>query len=253
VPDGLASRGTTLYVANEDEQVEGFTQVTNFTTPNSSWTSYGGTAFIDIFSVAINPSNNDVYVLDNGANKVYQLTSAGGAVNASAYAFSDLEDLATDSSGNYYVADNGLNEVFEFSSAQAEQNHWTEAGINTLTNPTAVALDSSNNIYIADSGNLAIYKLSSSTGNALLYTWTLSASADITQMAIDGSGNIYAADIGNVTVDKFIPGTAAVASKFIGSEGGGAAFLDPIGITILPTGNLLVADDLLGKLQEYVP
>ncbi len=247
-----------VYVTQPSD-VEVFNSVANFTSPSATWTQYGTTAFIQPQTQAVNPVNGNVYVVDGGsggAQVVYQFTSAGVAVNKSTTSFNDIQDVETDSNGNAYVVDQGGATLYELSSAgMTVVKTWTAAGSTAFSSLFSVALDSSNNIYVCDNGSAAghnhIWEMNYS--GTVLNTWNTPNGNFIYQMCVDASGTVYAADEGVVGLEEYVPGTAAIAHTFTGSEGGGTAFQQPDGVCILPNGNLLVADYFLNNLQEYVP
>ncbi|SFC72929.1 hypothetical protein [Massilia yuzhufengensis] len=70
-------------------------------------------------------------------------------------------------------------------------------------------------------------------------------------IALDAAGNLFVADQGNFTIRKITPAGvvstlagAAGASEIIDAVGGGARFLDPIGLAINGSGTLYVTDYL---------
>ncbi len=250
-PMDMAVNGSTLYLAACSYDFELF-NLGNLSTPVNTWSGYGSTVFAWVQGVAVNPLNGNVYVLDYGADTVYQFTSAGAAVNASTYPFNNPYDIATDSSGNYYVPDMANAAVYEFNPSNTLLKTWTTAGPNAFVWPSAVAFDSLNNIYIADASAEKLYELQAGT-NTLLNTWSLPNYALFYQMAINGSGLVYAPDFNNQIVEEFIPGTSGPVTTWNGSQGGGTAFTGPVGIVILPNGNILVSDYYSDLLEEYSP
>jgi len=227
-----------------------FNSISSFTTPSSTWSSYPSYPFYSVEAAAVNPTNGNVYVMDNSYTQVFEFTSAGSAVNLS-QGFTGPTDVETDSLGNFYVVDSGVNTLYKINSSMAQLNSWTAVGGHSFTtNTSAVALDSSNNIYVADTAG--IWEMSSA--GVSIASWTLPSSGFITQMAVNPSGAIFAADNGTGYVDEYIPGTSTYKNRWTGSTtGGGTNFTYLWGICLLPGGNLLTSDNSGNLLQEYAP
>ena len=178
--------------------------------------------------VAVDGSGN-VYVADNGNNKIRKITPAGVVSTLAGIGLTGSSD-GTGSAARF----NG---------------------------PIGVAVDGSGNVYVADYGNHTIRKItpagvvSTLAGSAGQFgssdgTGSAARFSNPTGVAVDGSGNVYVADIGNNTIRKITPagvvstigGTALIAG---GADGNGAAavFCEPYGITVSPTGALLYVSD----------
>jgi len=234
--------GTTLYAVNEYGSLVVY-DLSNFNSPTTTWTSYGSTSFTYLYAAAVNPVNNNVYVVDNGQT-VYQLTSSGAAVNQNPNDFGgNAYAIATDANGNYYIAD-ASGKVTEYDSGNNLLNTWTTAGSFSLSLPFAVALDSSNNLYIADGTNAQIYELQSVT-NTLLNTWSESSFGY--QMAVDQNGTVYISSNGD-HVDVFFQGSIGPVVW----NGAPNNFMESLGLALIPgTQNILVSDSIVGKTSEY--
>ncbi|HVM33010.1 MAG TPA: NHL repeat-containing protein [bacterium] len=252
-PQGMARTGTTLYIAAGGNVL--IYDTGDLSTPVNTWSAYDTIAFSNVVGVAINPTNGNVYVADEGNESVYQFTSAGATVNASSFSFSDVEGIAADLNGNLYVADTYKPAVYEFGPSQGSPlATWTAASGKSIDSPTGVSTDSSNNLYIATASGSQqyIFKFAAGSTTSVLNTW-VTGDYYIYQMVVDGSGNVYAAEYGNEMVDAFVPGTSTAISSWDGSQGGGSAFQGPDGIIFLSNGDILVADLEASELQEYRP
>ena len=250
-PNGLAVDGTTVYVAEGDGFSVSKVQVLNPSgTPTASYTQYGSTSFGLPYGVAVDPVSHNFYVLDNGNDAVYQLTSAGAQVNTWG-GFNAPEGIAVDSSENVYVADWGNDAVEEFNSSGSPVAQWGGAGtVGGFSGPSAVAVDGSGNVYVADSGNQVVKKFDS-TGSSLAQ-WSTGSNSDVFGITVDGSGNVYVADAGGSVVKKY-DSTGAQITVFKGSP----AFSNPDGV-VLSGGDVWVTDYLngphsQGSLQIFGP
>ena len=260
-PGGLATQGTTVYASmGNPVGVAVFDQLTDFSNPSTTWTSYAGSSLTDnvpeplheFTTVTVNPTNGNVYALDDIMKEIYQFTSAGAAAGSYIDNFMVLLDIKTDSNGNSYIVDGGADTVYEYNSSNVEINHWTQAGTTPLGEPTAVALDSSNNLYIADYGNEAIYELSASPGNPLVASWSIPHGGYINQMVVNGTGVIYASDYYLSQLEEYVPGTTTAKNEWNGTQGGGTQFGQLLGVVLLPNGNILTSDGG-GFFQEFYP
>jgi hypothetical protein len=119
-------------------------------------------------AAAVNPVNDDVYVL-NALGNIELYDKATGevlssfAVPPSGNLFSfTIVQIAADSSGDVYVPVIPENEVLEYSETGTLLNTFKGSGAGTLSEPSGVAVDSSGNLWVADTGNNRIEELSSS-------------------------------------------------------------------------------------------
>jgi sugar lactone lactonase YvrE len=250
-PGNMAVYGTTLYAVVGDNTIQTF-NVNDLSTPLSTWTSYDVSNFNYLTGVAICPASGNVFVMDEGMEKVYQFTSTGVTVNSSSYSFSDIYGIAADSKGNLYVADSADGKVLKFDSNQGEPiTAWSKVGTISLQLPNGLALDSSDNLFVAD--NSYIYELDA-TNYVLLNKWQNNNASYTYQLALDETGWVYAAVYDSPSrVAEFAPGGTTAALTWAGSQGGGTAFTGANGIAFLPNGNILVADYDGDLLEEYHP
>jgi len=114
--------------------------------PNTPAPEYPG-------SVAVNPTNGDLYVLDNAGNKANTKMRVYGEAGCGAQKVSwpvetsagkAVPGLATDSAGNVYVPNPQVGKVVKYSPS-GEATVLVEG----LTNPTAVAFDFAGHLFVA--------------------------------------------------------------------------------------------------------
>ncbi len=141
-------------------------------------------------AVAINPSTNDLFVMDRLNNLIRKINAAGDVstfagikgssslVNGPTLAnatFPQSFGMVMDPSGNLYVSDQSFNcirlinvtsNIVTTIAGNSSQPYGSgvfngdgPALSSTLFNPTALAFDNSGNLIIADSGNRLIRKL----------------------------------------------------------------------------------------------
>jgi uncharacterized protein (TIGR03437 family) len=208
-------------------------------------TGDGGAAesatFQSLTGIAVDASGN-VYVADNGADRVrlisaatdlvtaYAGTGSRGSTGDGGLATSGLlafytninSPLALDSHGNLYIGDNGNNKI-RMVSPQGILT--TFAGTGTLGNPdgvpvtsafadaNAMVCDAAGNLYVAGYSFDAIYRISggtvqriSGTSGISLADGTPALSAAFTAygLKIDANGDLYAADPAYNVVRKLV-------------------------------------------------
>jgi DNA-binding beta-propeller fold protein YncE len=161
-------------------------------------------------------SSGDVYVVDNGNNRVQEwapgatagVTVAGGnGAGSAANQLSFPGGIFVDSSGNLYVADTGY-AIFPPQNNRVQE--WTPGATSGVT---------------VAGGNGA-----GSAADQLSYP---------TDVFVDGAGNIYVEDSGNNRVQKFAPPAPPTTSVLLPSKGAtlsGGTWLDagassPIGVS----------------------
>ena len=180
----------------------------------------GGAGQFDVDPAGVaTDSSGDVYVADNGNNRIDEFSAAGAFIKAYGWGVVDgasqfetctstcqagiagggagqldsPEGVATDSSGDVYVADDGNERIDEFSAAGAfiKAYGWgvsdgasqfetctstCQAGIagggaGQLNPPEGVATDSSGDVYVADDANERIDEFSAAGAFIKAYGW----------------------------------------------------------------------------------
>jgi len=214
-------------------------QVTTFAGNGISASADGpanSASFVSTRGLAIDNANN-IYVADNGGNKIRKITPAG---------------LVTT------VAGSGTPGAMNATGTNA-----------SFTNPTGLTVDAAGNIYVVDSGNHLIRKIAPNgavttyagsgfagfnNGNATM------ASFDFPNDAIiDGAGNLYVSDYVSDEIRKIAPdGTVSTLAGYpvIGSTDGTGAiarFYNPSGLTFDAKGNIVVADANNELIRQVTP
>jgi sugar lactone lactonase YvrE len=190
--------------------------------------------------VAVDASGN-VYIADEGNNRVVKATLTSGTYSAPSTVVSGLiyaDGVAVDSSGNLYIADHGQSGILK---ETLSAGVYTQSLIGNGFNPFSVAVDSSGNLYAADgsTGNLYIETLQSG-----IYTQSSVALTSASGVAVDSSGNIYVAQPPNHQVLK-----GTVVSGVYMSFPVATGLNSPIGVAVDAGGNVYIADN--GADQVY--
>ncbi len=235
--------------------------------------------------IAVNQTNNNVYVADYNNGRIEELSSTGtwlasiGSKGSTGGAFSSPQGVTIDSSGNLWVADYGNNRIQELSSSgtfllaigwgvkdgKAEAEACTTAteckagisgsGNGQMANPAALTF-AGGNVYVADYSNNRVDEFS--TAGAYISKFGSKGTAmgkfegphDIATEA--ASGDLYVVDKGNNRVQKFTPAGSFLAT--FGSNGSGNGQLEhPDGMTITSAGAVYVIDSLADRIEEWVP
>jgi hypothetical protein len=149
---------------------------------------------------ALNPTNGDLYVYDEGEIDTYD-PSTGALLPPPAsfpvplsinheYGFGGLPtvQIAADTAGNVYVPVIAENEVLEYSPTGALLKTLTGgSGVGALKGPNGVAVDASGNLWVADTGNNRIEKLSPADAPVGEIR-----SERVESVALDGHGDVFA-------------------------------------------------------------
>jgi len=150
-------------------------------------------------------SSGDVYVTDEGNDRIQKFTSDGkfittwGSSGSGDGQFSAPQGASVDSSGNVYVADDGNDRIQKFTSDGKFITTWGSngRGDGQFSRPEGVAVDSSGNVYVADYNNDRIQKFTSD--GKFITTWGSSGSGEGQfsgpgGVAVDSSGNVYVSE-----------------------------------------------------------
>jgi DNA-binding beta-propeller fold protein YncE len=223
----------------------------------------------DPLGVAVD-KNGNVYVVDNGNNRVQEFSSAGIYMNqwGGLPAETGAEPngpfgIAIDNSGNIYVTDLSNNSIQEFAGGAGTptQLGGSGSGNGYFNEPYGIAVDKNGNVYVADSMNNMIQKFNSS--GTFVSQWGSSygnpgsGNGQLNYpvgVAVDGSGNVYVVDKNNYRIQKF-SSADGITYTYVSQLGldpyGNRYFASPWGIAVDSNGNVYVSDQGNYNIQVF--
>ncbi|HEV2975127.1 MAG TPA: SMP-30/gluconolactonase/LRE family protein [Solirubrobacteraceae bacterium] len=287
-PSGLDLVHKTTYDPNTGNIVETSTPAANSETiyPFAFSAAFGsegaGSGQFKTPAGSATDAAGDVWVVDEGNNRIEELSSSGAFVKMFGWGVSngvaEFQTCTTScragiagsgngqfqapwgiainqSTGNVYVADRGNNRIEELSSAGAFIAKFGTSGSGTLKEPTGDAIDSSGDVWVSDWGHNRLVEFNSE-GNFIREAGSSGSGSG----QINGPGglvvseaSVFVADYYNNRIDQF-SSTGASLGQF-GSKGSGAGqFNGPYAVIANPsTGALYVADTYNHRIQELSP
>jgi len=224
---------------------------------------FGAGQFSSPQGIAINQTNNDVYVVDKGNNRVEEFNSSGGYIGTFGKKGSGLGELnaprgiAIAPNGDVWVGDYGNNRITEFSETGEALGSFGSAGTGNgqFEGPDGIAF-SGGTAYVVDVNNERVQEFSLSgeyiakfgskgTGNGQYEAPT----GIVTE---PDSGDLYVADYGNSRVEELNP--AGVFLLSYGKKGSGnGEFSSPEQVAVNAAGDLYVSDSGNSRVQELEP
>ena len=185
---------------------------------------------------AANPEKNELYEFQEPTVKVD---------------FHGISGLASDSQSHIYVSDVGTGRVAEITPTGKVLAQWGGGtALGQFHCPEAVAADANGNVFVDDAANARIVKLSS-TGRAIV-AWPLPSPplgyyiygcGPGSSMAVDHFGRVFLVDSSSHALRVYSGTGANVGTHQI-------ANFYPVGVTVAPDGNLLLAGtDLAAGLR----
>jgi len=283
-----------LYVADSDNnRIRKITAAGVVTTlagcENPTYTDGFGTkaSFKNPYGIAIDASGN-IYVADNGNNRIRKITADGIVTTLAGSGDSDYADgsgtsasfhwpegVAVDAFGNVFVVDTYNKRIRKITASGVVSTHAGSGnegfvdGIGSEASfdyPCGIALDSSGNIYVADAGNHRIRKI---TASGLVTTFAGSGKRAFangygtkasfnwpTDVTVDAFGNVYVSDAGNNRIRKISTKGKVTTIAGSGKEGykdgnkRNASFNSPTHITLDTFGNLYVTEESNHRIRK---
>ncbi len=211
--------------------------------------STSGTAFNDPEGVAVDATNQLVYVSDSGNSRIVVFGLSGNYLNqwntSQNGQLSYPEQVAVPGDGYIYVADAAQALILKYQPNGTLSASFLGTGNGILVNPTGVAVYSGD-IFVADQGDDQVVVLNSSNG--LVTNWgsygnVAGQFVDPEELSIDSStGNVYVVDAGNARVEEFT-NSGTFINQFTGRGFYQPAFGDPAGIFVQNSNRIYVADN----------
>jgi sugar lactone lactonase YvrE len=179
----------------------------------------------------------DVFVADNGNNRVIEDPAAGGQTTVGT-GLTHPNGVAVDQSGDVFIADSGNNRVVEVPAGGGPQ----QTLLSGLSTPWGVATDAAGDVFVADTGNNRVLELPAVGGNPItLASGLLHPQA----IAADVQGDVFVADTGNNQVDEIPAGGGALTTLL-----GPSSVTAPTGVAVDAAGNLYVSSQVTAHIVE---
>jgi len=195
-------------------------------------------------------SSGNVYIADDGNNRILKETPTAGGYQESTVASSGLNTptaVAVDTSGNLYVVDAENKRILKETPSSGSYTQ-TALPISGLSLPIDIAVDASGDLYISDYGNANVVKETLVGTN---YTQSLVVGLGgpyLDGVAVDGSGNVYVCDSGAQYILKMTPNGNGYSVAYIGS-----LLSQPHGIAVDASGVVYIADSGNTRIVREVP
>jgi len=206
-----------------------------------------GDPFPGLAGIAINPTNNQVFVSARVSNRIYSFNGSTGAP----VGFHQLPSgsspagLTFSSTGTLYVSNFGTNTVNSFNVA----NNSLFSTVNSLTIPNAlpsgVAFDNSGRLLISTFGGLGVLASNASLSTPTTFASEVNANG---QIAVDAQGNVYVGSAATSSnVFKFSSTGSPVGNPWLTlalptppQPFASPDLTSPSGVAIDPNGNIIV-------------
>ena len=202
----------------------------------------------------------DVYVTDEGSNRVQKFTAGGGFLTQwGTFGFDEgqftyVGRVAVDAFGSVYVCDPNLL-IQKFGDNGTFIIKWGEIGDGDgeFDGPSAIAVDASGYVYVVDRYHYRVQKFTSTGG--FVGKWGTRGAGDGQFMnpgaiAVAPSGHVYVVDAGNSRVQEFGPDGDFIRKW--GSLGkGDGQFAGPMGVAVDRGGYVYVADTNNNRVEVF--
>jgi len=237
----------------------------------------------DVTAVAADGAGN-IYIGDTNNNLVKKMPAGGGTPVAVGTGFNTPTGLAFDLAGNLYISDNGTNSIKKINAGSTTVSTIASTG---FAQPYGLAVDRAGNIYIADYGSNTVKKLAA--GGSVPTTYATGFNGPL-GVALDGSGNLFVTDANNARIMEVPAGGGtpvqvyadaslivfpfgitvdAAGDIILGDRAKNAIYMinpahtsistlnsgtiNAAGVALDPYGNIFIADQVHGKVEEINP
>ena len=212
-PRGVAvdGEGNILVSDNDNHRIQKLTAEGQFLTAVGTKGS-GPQQFNEVVDIAINTSNNKVYMVDKSNHRIQVLNSdlsfsnTFGEYGKNKGEFNFPWGIACDSTGNVYVADFGNNRIQVFTSKGKFLRKFGSRGEGDgeLNYPIAIALDVQDKVYVSDNHRISVF-----TSKGQFVTSFGSEGKrpgefdDPRGVTVDSNGVVYVCDLSNYRLQLF--------------------------------------------------
>ena len=214
-PHGVAvdGEGNILVADCNNHRIQKFTAKGQFLTAEGTKGS-GSLQFNEVRDIAINISNNKVYVVDNINHRIQVLnpdltfSNTFGKRGRNKGEFSYPSAIACDGTGNVYVADSANNRIQVFTSTGKFLRMFGSRGEGNgeLKYPIGIALDVQDKVYVSESNNHRI-SVFTSEGQFVRSFGSKGKRPgefeDPRGLAVDSNGVVYVCDLNNCRLQLF--------------------------------------------------
>lgn len=213
-------------------------------------------------SVVVDPLGA-IAVVDTGNDRVRLLASDGtlladlGSSGSGVGRLLSPQNAAFGPDGNIYVADTGNGRVQVF---QPDGDYVRSMpATNSLLMPTGVTLDASGNVYVTEQAAHRVAKLN--PAGTVVARWGVQGAGALQfnnprGIVVDASNRLFIAD----TTNQRIQAIHAVTGSYLGEWGYYTSsgntlsrYIAPVGVSLAPTGDVLVTDMGLHRIERCAP
>jgi hypothetical protein len=209
------------------------------------------------FSSIVIAGDGTLFVSSPNTATVYKIPPGGSptAIPTPGVTLLQPAGLALDGFGYLYVADAGANHIVRIDAENGgPPSTLTLTGLSTaLSSPQGISVDSADNLYVADANNNRIVKIDLHTTTSLTNPATVPPISGLTlsnpgAVVVNAAGGLTIADTGNNRLVELPLSGSPYVITLLNTTPPPANFAltTPAGVTLLPTGDLLVSDTVAG-------